>query len=559
MSKIDFASCAVLASLLGSACGGDGGGTQMEIDAGTPLASDGGNRLPDGATSTQSTTNPVMGMSSVVALDGGAPDGSKPATKPPKADPCASPPAHSFGSNVVLIGCYLGCEQGYADCDGDVSNGCEVSLNTPEACQQCHALYCFDPGACGQAAATCQTAKYEQLRVSQSNSSAGRLSGLVAGKQAGQVIATGSPIPKAATNLTLPPVGGALFAATFEPGGGSISWTATQAKSSFSGSNGRVARFGDRLYIIDSKQNEEAGYRSEAILIVTDLDGQLLWNKALGDPMAKLCAHQVAADAQNNVYLAYGVCSDPDFNPPDYVRDGVSYDVDDGSLIVSYDASGTERWTRLAVTDENKVCNNYAESDVLDLATVGDRLFMINEVCLAEIDVSSGKLKAETKLRVEMDDYAQLRADGAGNLYVGSSSSSGDVLLAPSALMSAEDAKKWPGAGAAQVSKYRPDLTHVWTRALAHRGTFGGSSDTDAYFRAFDVTAQGNGMMVGQVGDNITSHPIVVAFDTDGKTTAAAQLEQDYSATQLAFDSAGKPYIGGSTDDGFFIRAVSLE
>ena len=550
MSKMSFVCCAALASLLASACGGDDGAKQLE----------------DGGAPNPSTLTPPVGMIGPDSkLDGGTPIGAKAdaggadSSKPQKPDPCASLPAHAFGSPGALGGCYSGCEQGYADCDGDISNGCEVALNTPDACRQCHALYCFEPAVCGQPAPTCQTVRDQDLFVSNSNSLSQTLSGLVAGKQAGEVIATGAPTPKAVTTSTLPPFGGALFATKFDASGPTVSWSATEAAHSTFGSNGRVSRFGDRLYVIDSKENEDAGYRSEAVLIVTDLDGLLLWNKVLGDPMAKLCAHHVAADAQNNVYLAYGVCEDGDFSAPKYMLNGVSYDSDDGDLLASFDATGKERWTAPPVTSKNKVCYNSAESQVLALASVGDRLFMVNEVCLAEVDVTSGQLKTEAKLYAEMNNYAQLRVDGAGNLYVGASSLTGDVLLAPNALTSVDDAKKWPGASAAQVSKYRPDLTHVWTRALAHRGTFGGTANVDAYFGAFDVTPAGNGMMVGQVGGSSDSHPVIVTFDSDGKTTGAAQLKKGYEATQVAFDASGSAYIGGGTRDGFFIMSITLE
>jgi hypothetical protein len=60
-------------------------------------------------------------------------------------------------------------------------------------------------------------------------------------------------------------------------------------------------RFGDRLCIVDSHKNK-SDLVSSAVLIVTDLDGTVLWNKRIGDGIAKLCGLHVAVDEQQNVY-----------------------------------------------------------------------------------------------------------------------------------------------------------------------------------------------------------------------------------------------------------------
>lgn len=478
-------------------------------------------------------------------------------------DLCSMPPAHALGEN--FFGCSLVCEQGYADCDGDNANGCEVALSA-DSCQQCHAASCLLPAICGLSEPVCQTAEGKQLVYAGTTpSDEPFLRSLVAGVAPGQLIAIVDPAPKGGTPVMLPRFDGSLIAASVsEP---SVLWSAIGSSAGFLSNLARVKRVGDRLYILDTKQN--AAYQKEVLLVVANLDGSLLWTKTVSGAPADLCAQRVTADAQNNVYLAYGVCSSDSLDNPDYKLDGKSYDSDSGSLLAAFDAQGTPRWTVNAVRTEHETCRNGAASDLLDLTVAdGRRLFGINGVCLAEFDVTTGELTKQQKLYVEMSDFAVLRTDGAGNLYVGSDSGYRSVLPAPSAIAPGGDVSKYSGSSAVQVSKYRADMSHAWTRAFVHRGVYFGDKAEDPHFRDFDVTSAGTGMVVAMVGTLYNSNPyrpLVVAFDADGKITGSAKLELDREATALTFDSAGTAYVGGvgkrvaENGRGVFIREVTLK
>lgn len=93
--------------------------------------------------------------------DGGMRDGASPAeedgatrdaaTEPNDADasqaePCETPCENAHGSATCETGtCVIACETGYADCDGDVSNGCEADIaNQSLSCGAC-TLSCTNP------------------------------------------------------------------------------------------------------------------------------------------------------------------------------------------------------------------------------------------------------------------------------------------------------------------------------------------------------------------------------------------------------------------------------
>jgi hypothetical protein len=511
------------------------------------------------------TSNPGTGaLGDAGVRDAVSSDGKKTDASAASTDKCTMmPPAHTLGEK--FFGCNYACEEGYADCDGEISNGCEVALDA-DSCQQCHAASCLVPALCGLTSPACQTVEGKSLvYAGRSPSDEPFLRSLVPGAAPGQLIATADPAPKGGTPVTLPKVGGSLLAA--DVNAPSVLWSVTGGSVGFWSNLAKARRVGDRLYILGTVENQQ--YKNEVQLVVANLDGSALWTKTISGAPANLCSQRVTADAQNNVYVSYGVCSSDSFDADDYMLDGKSYDSDDGTLLASFDASGTLRWTVNAVRTEHKTCRNGAESDLLDLVVANGRLYGINEVCLAEIDVATGELKQQQTLYVEMDDFAALRADAVGNLYVGSDSGYGSVLPAPSAIGPGEDIGTYPGSSAVQVSKYSPDLSHVWTRAFAHRAVYFGTKEESPVFRDFDVTPTGTGMVVAMVGTLYNSNPyqpLVIAFDTDGKITGSAKLDMYYEATALTFDSAGTAYVGGvgrgvtdKGERGVFIKAVSLK
>lgn len=488
-------------------------------------------------------------------------------TQPTKPDRCLPLPPHTAKDASLFGECSYLCEIGFADCDGELSNGCEVSLAEPDACKQCHAMGCLQPEACGLSKPECQNfdGPYAYITTG-SDPDNSALRSLALGKVSGDVIASGAVNLKDTPQLSWPGYSGSTFSWTIGANP-EVHWTARGPDIDAQSGAADVRRFGDRLYIIDTHANEGELVPS-AVLIVADLDGTVLWSKRIGDGVAKLCAHHVAADEQNNVYLAYSVCESEETGE-DYVLEGESYDSDDGDLIAAFDAAGSPRWTKLVFPDGNKwvdgdVCENGIEAELVGLVVAGGRLFGANEVCLAEVDTSSGVVKAAQKLQVPTDDYAGLRADAAGNLYVSSTAHAGEVLLVPNAAPPGFSGGH-PGGSAAFVSKYRSDLTHVWSRALAHHGTYDGVEKVDPWFRGFDVSPSGAGMLVGRAGTVLEKQSFVVAFDTAGNITGAAKFKLNYDVGEIVMDAEGTAYVGGlvtrSENDpsGVLVQAVKFE
>ncbi|MFL5169371.1 MAG: hypothetical protein ACJ8CX_01750, partial [Microvirga sp.] len=69
---------------------------------------------------------------------------------------CTAVPAHVRGFEGGRRCNYL-CEKGYADCDGEIANGCEVNLAAPDACDMCPGMACLQPALCGKTEPVCQS------------------------------------------------------------------------------------------------------------------------------------------------------------------------------------------------------------------------------------------------------------------------------------------------------------------------------------------------------------------------------------------------------------------
>ncbi|RMG21674.1 MAG: hypothetical protein D6729_00220 [Deltaproteobacteria bacterium] len=64
--------------------------------------------------------------------------------------PCEGGP--NAAPACVMGSCTLACDEGFADCDGDPSNGCEADLSSPEHCGRCGNACAGAPQASGQCA-----------------------------------------------------------------------------------------------------------------------------------------------------------------------------------------------------------------------------------------------------------------------------------------------------------------------------------------------------------------------------------------------------------------------
>ena len=88
-----------------------------------------------------------------------------PVPAPSAASPAACTRAHATTARVGVRCALLACDEGFADCDGNVETGCEIDLRTSVAsCGACdHACVTCDRGACGALALVSSDAHAREL------------------------------------------------------------------------------------------------------------------------------------------------------------------------------------------------------------------------------------------------------------------------------------------------------------------------------------------------------------------------------------------------------------
>lgn len=404
------------------------------------------------------------------------------------------------------------CTQGWADCDGEIANGCEESLDAEDPCAECPAqaaMRCLHPELCGLDAPVCTPAD-GIVWSSMGTIVESEISSLAVGPSGERVFATTSRDVFDPEKEVEPSPGATLFGVDMVDDGG-LAWAALGH-----GPRGRIHRFGERLYL------HSAGAIDEQRVTAFSPDGEQLWTSAVPNAGAAIHHSALAVDAAGNVYIT-----------------------GEGPLVVSLDAMGEERWRYDLAYLSHGACRGFGDGKVHDLRVVEDKLIGVNDGCLLELDRDSGEIVKEQLLYAQAVE-GRLRSDEQGGLYVADVAASGSILPLPNYLDATSDPSDQLTTGRVNlfVSKYTKELEHVWTRSFASVGSYGTDELHAPTLRGFDMSRDGIGYLLGFGGE----HPFLIRFDADGKALdTMIILNRLYPTHQLAVSDDGSPYLAGTS------------
>ncbi|MET0283768.1 MAG: hypothetical protein ABW352_04840 [Polyangiales bacterium] len=457
-----------------------------------------------------------------------APGKGSDASAPTAGKSCTNVPPHVRGFEGNKVCNYL-CEKGYADCDGELSNGCEVDLKAPDACSACPAMACLQPELCGPALPVCQS--HGGLRWTYDAPSSATFGSVAGGKTPEQVFATIGSSFDGEVDTGLELSSGALFQASV----GEDSRFVWSADADEGGSALPMQRVGDRLYLLGSSTN------SGALVLVTDLDGKQLWTQSVSAPGASLCASKLAVGELGEVYVAAVVCKG------ELDLGGKHYDSDlygTETMIIAFDARGVEQWRSIPHDEDSGDCWLGANSDIRSLKVIGGKLLELNRECVMEVDRTSGKAGAQHKL-YEFAQQGKLLGDSAGNVYVAGQTDTETALPSPDAFTLTEDVDNYVMTTRVFVSKYDGSFKHLWTRPVANRRKVGW---VDA-----DITPSGRGQLIGYVTEageyplqDGPSRYFAFDWDADGKVLGTGLLSEGWKPRAISFGDDGTPWLGGT-------------
>jgi hypothetical protein len=490
-SRTRFHSALCVAALTFAACGEDEAAPEetarVPVDGSVAPLSDAATKSPDGGVP--------------------APDVSGESTA------CAKPP-HANGQ--LGLPCAITCEQGWADCDGEIDNGCELAVPAADGCMQCPnaaAMRCLQPELCGLSKPECAPTDGLVWTSKIDTQGGSNIESIATGPGAGQVFFVSDRKFSATEAEGTSP--GATLASVEVTADGGLQWAAQGRDGA-----GHLQRIGDKLYL-HSGSTTNSG---EINVAVFSLDGALLSQVLLDGFESMSMDRSLAADSAGNVYVT-----------GDLAHNG-------GRTVIAVDAQGKQRWKREVAYALPKRCG-LSGVGVQDMRVVGDKLLAVTSYCLIELRTSDGELLRAEPLFGQLHD-AILRHDAAGNLYVADITDAIDVLPAPNLLpASFATGDALPDVRTVFVSKYRPDFQHEWSRSFASVGTFDEKETKLAGLFGFDLEPRSG---VAYLLVSVRSDRYLIQIDAQGKSVGAASLSNpDYEASTLAVHEDGTPWLAG--------------
>jgi hypothetical protein len=427
--------------------------------------------------------------------------------------------------------CMVKCEQGFADCDGQQENGCEVATSDAQACGRCIDACLSD--LC-QGAAACADVQADLWTV---RGGFGEVNDLTVAAD-GQVFVS---LDLTGVNLPVTPIAPVSGRAMLSLGNGSVAWASPpgdMADFFVSGaSEGQVVATPAGVYVAETFSNTTLGGESfqssgkDIMVSLVNPAGERLWTHALGLTDGGIAG--LYTDEDSNVYLDLVTESEFDYG-------GVTIDepVAYSGIFLSFSPSGDFRWAE--------------EVSPYYLNPVSRGQYVTDSLLASDLWHSAQTGKTDDEGIAFQSNGAQaILYDAQGNLHVVGKTQSSRLSLQGglpgfTGVESAEGVAA-PNSQVLFAAKYAANGDLLWRTGWGH--SLGNSTLEDVRL-APDGTLYvlASGTARGELGA-LTAQELQRAFvariAADGKQQGAWRLDVERpTAMALSVSSAGDLHVG---------------